>query len=250
MAKKGLILTLFVLALFLFSCAAPDSTTEDSTVEVEPTQDTTSDSARITAPETSEPASEPSQEMTKEVSELLEKYKTVTSVKYTQDSGTYDTREVWVKGSKIKKTVDLPKRYTDPAENYDTVYIDRSQQKAYGYCASSETLKCPKEYRGFAYELDYEEQNIITPFDILKNVDYAVKTGTTTIDNRRSTIIEYANDNNNKEKLYLDNYYGFVLKQEIFDSNDEVVEKHTFTRVAFNDVEDQDVNLPEGVEVQ
>ncbi|MBW2963176.1 hypothetical protein KY306_00165 [Candidatus Woesearchaeota archaeon] len=248
MAKKGLILTLFVLALFLFSCAAPESTTEDSTVVVEPT--TTSDSGRITAPETTPTTTAPTQAMTKEVKELLEKHKTITSVNYNEDSGTYDAREVWIKGSLIKKTARLPRTYDNPAENYDTVYIDRSQQKAYGYCTSLDVAKCPAEYRGFAYELSYSEHNILTPFDIYKDVDYAEKTGTSTVDNRKSTIIQYTNKDGNKEKLFIDNYFGFILKQEIYDSNDEILEKHTFTQVAFDNLKDQDVNLPEGVEIQ
>jgi|GEM_PF-4699521 len=248
MAKKGLILSLFVLALFLFSCAAPESTTEDSTVVVEPT--TTSDSSRITAPETKPTTTTPTQEMTKEVKELLEKHKTIESVQYTQDSGTYDTQDVFIKGSKIKKTVKLPKRYDDPAENFDTVYIDRSQQKAYGYCTSLDAAKCDPEYRNFAYELDYNEQNILTPFEIFKNIDYAEKTGTSTVDNRKCTIVQYTNQDGDKEKLFIDNYFGFILKQEIYDNNDELIEKHTFTQVAFDNLKDQDVNLPEGVEIQ
>ncbi len=235
--------------MFLFSCAAPETTTEDSTVVVEPT--TTQDTSRITAPEDTTPTTTtPTQAMTKEVEELLEKHKTITSVHYTQDSGTYDSREVWVKGSLIKKTVRLPRVYDNPAENYDVVYVDRSQKKAYSYCSSLETVKCPAEYRGFAYELGYNEQNIITPFDIFKDVDYAEKTGTSTFDNRKCTIIQYTNKDGNKEKLYLDNYFGFILKQEILDSDDELIEKHTFTRVAVDTLKDQDVNLPEDVEVQ
>ena len=64
------------------------------------------------------------------------------------------------------------------------------------------------------------------------------------------TIIEFTNADGDRERMSIGQFYGFIFKQEIFDDNDEVIERHTFTSVAFNTVDDEDVSLPEGVDVE
>jgi len=255
--KKRLILFISLLiAVFLVSCSAPEvPTTKDTTDAVDvsepPTvQESEEDDSGITVRQSEGDITEPEIGliMSDEVRELLELSEKIESAEFTKDSGTTNAQLLAVKGSKYTKKVKLPTSYTDPSENYDTVYIDRAEKIAYGYCADESKVKCPEEYRDQAYILNFEEEDVTLPFDLIEDVAYAEKKGTITMDSRQIKLIEFTNDQGYTEKLGLDDYFGFVYLQEIHDE-DKLIEKHTFTDVIFNKLKDEDVSLPQGVEI-
>jgi len=238
--KKTLICSFLIIILFLSACAAPETVERTkSTVTVEPTQ------------KTSSPVKQPTKTMTQEVEDLLEMYKDIKSQQYTRDNG-FDTTHVSIKGDKYKidLTIVQKSKHRDLPGDIDTIYFDKSEKTAYGYCTDERTFACPAENRDKAYNLDYNAvKEEIFPLNLIKNIDYAEKTGSATIDGRKNTILEWNNQDGNRERVWIDNYFGFVMKQEIYDDNDEVLEKHTFTAPSINKLKDQDVNLPEGVEI-
>ncbi|MFC1801443.1 hypothetical protein ACFLZB_03185 [Nanoarchaeota archaeon] len=253
MVKKIALIVLIVLALFLVACSTSDVETEGRSSDVTSSDETTTqDNEDITVKQSSDPkpTPQPTQQMDSEIQELLDAHTDFNSVEFIKDSGTYNTQEIFVKGNKYTKSVERPGRYSDPSENYDTVYIDRDAQTAYGYCADKDKNKCPLEYRGSAYELDFDEEDIVLPLDLYDRITYAEKAGSETIENRKMTIIEFTNSDGNRERMSIGQFYGFIFKQEIFDDNDEVIERHTFTNVAFNTLDIEDVSLPEGVDVE
>ncbi len=237
--KKTLICSFLIIILFLSACAAPET--------VERTTSTTDSTPSSTVTKTTTKSTS-TQTMSQEVKDILNKHKTIESQQYIRDNG-FDTTRVFLKGDKYIITVKPPSR-SDPSTNYDSVFIDRSEKTASGYCFTDKPTDCPIEHRDKAYAVDYDTyKEDIFPLDLLKNIDYAEKTGSATIDGRKNTILELTNQDGNRERVWIDNYFGFIMKQEIYDSNDEVIEKHTFTGISINKLKDRDVNLPEGVEI-
>lgn len=251
MVKKNLILVLGVLILFLVSCTAEKSSVTKVTEPSAPQKAVTPAPKTETtaAAQTSTVIPSPTQQMTAEVKALLELHKNIKSVRFIKDAGA-NPQTFYVKGEKFKKTVTPPSRYTDPSDNYDVVYVDRAAQKAYAYCSNSNTLKCPLEYRNESYELDFQSEDTILPLDLFERFTYAEKVGKENVDDRQTTIIQFTNPAGQKEKFWLDSFFGFVFRQAIYDANDQVIESHTFSNVAFDSLTDSDVSLPKGVQIK
>lgn len=255
MISKRTIGILVVLALFLAACSTPQE--QDSTVVVQQEEiniEVQEDDSGITVRQSTSPPPAPTTTtttttMSQEVKDLLEKHNNIKSYSFIKDIGT-DHIEFSVRGDKYTKEVQRPSKYTDPAENYDTVFIDRDAETAYAYCADVSSVKCPLENRKDAYELEFEQQDVILPLDLLTGIQDAVVVGQEDIDERHTTIIQFTNSNGQKEKLWLGKFYGFVFQQNIYNEDDEIIESHSFTKAAFNNLKDSDVSLPEGVEVK
>ena len=180
--------------------------------------------------------------MTAKAVELLEKHEKIESYYYYLDSGTSQGKEIWVKGDLIK-TKRASSSYT-PAERVDAVFIDRSKQTTTGYCYLAETdSDCLDERRGKTFDLNFKEENIVTPLDLIKSIKYAEIISEEMLEGRTLKLIQ-TDDN---KKFWLDSFSGIVMKyQKIkpLEVGEEVLEEHTYTEVAINTLTTDDVNIP------
>ena len=227
---------LMVIVLFLIAGCAPSVGTQapdDTPREV--------DNGDEVAP------SPPQKEPTAEVKELLEKHNPLKSVQYLMDTGLANTFTVYLRGDKLKKEITRSRYEAITADfvYYNTVYVDRVARTAYTHCIFDQL--CPALIRDQALVLDFEDEDIITPIQIIEGVTYAEKVGQERFDNRDTIILEYTNDDGKRERLWVETFFGLPLQQRIYDG-DEVAERRTFTRVSFNSVKDDDVTLPDTYE--
>ena len=206
--------------------------------------------AQPSQPSVQQPAAQPSQPVAAApqqpaidplIKELLEKHRSVTSLHYVLDDGTPSAVIVWLKGDKLKKEIFRTRLGLETY--YELVYVDRAAKTAYTHCAAA--AGCAAEHRDKAIPLNFAAENaVLTPFDLLKDVTSAEKIGTERFDERSTIIIQFTNEDGHREQLLVDSFFGVPLQQRIYGDDDEVLEKHTFTKVAFNSLKEADVTLP------
>ncbi len=203
---------------------------------------------------------EATQTYSPEVTELIEKSANLKSYHYAltvtkrNQYRSYETVENYqaeVKDSKIKKSFPVP---LDLNKNiyYSEIYLDTKKETALATC-DLKTVLCD-DNRLKIYSLSYPDVKInIKPLDIIKNIPKDAKqVGTERIDNRQAAILEYTNAEGNKERLSLDTYSGFPLKQESFilENDEEIMsQKNVFNIKGLNNVKNSGINLPENYEI-
>ena len=55
-------------------------------------------------------------------------------------------------------------------------------------------------------------------------------------------MVEMINNKGNKQKIWIWDYRGLPLRYDIYDSNDELIERVEFKSLAVNHLKDSDVN--------
>jgi len=199
---------------------------------------------------------EESQVYPDEITELIERSTNLESYHYFFSSSKMnqfesyqagESYQAYVKGNKIKKIYSEPVKL-DSDTHYNEVYLDSKKETALVTC-NSRTVLCDGN-RLKAYSLDYAAVKInLNPLEIIKKLPKDVKKiGTEAIDNRQAAVLEYVNADGNKEKLYLDTYSGFPLKQESFiqdDDEDILFQKNNFDLKGINNVKNSDMILPD-----
>jgi hypothetical protein len=178
-------------------------------------------------------------ELPNQLQELLSKHETIQSVKYVMDDGTSNAVTVSLKGDKIKKNVFRARFGLE--SYYDTIYVDRDALTAYTHCVT--LYDCADEHKNKGIQLNFDEEDVLTPIQIIKSITIAEKVGTERFDGRDTIMIEFTNAAGNREVLWIDTFFGMPLQQRIF-NGEVLLEKHTFTEVGFNRIKEADVTLP------
>src|SRR3989344_7583320 len=266
--KTALIGSLILILTLMLITACSSSDSEPSTSEQTITNQNqnpvkiTNQYDQITENTEIQPSSQAAEETletpiyTKEVAELIEKSADITSFSYLYTSsvrdeyGNYDPEddyEAQVKKNKIKKIYPEAKKLNS-STFYSEVYLDTEQETAYVTCDFNSVI-C-KDDKQKIYFIRYQAAKIdILPLEIIKNIpSSAAIVGTATINDRKATVLEYINSAGNKDKLSLDNYSGFPLKQESFileDDEELLLQRSAFNLKSFNDIKNADVNVPD-----
>jgi len=150
------------------------------------------------------------------------------------------TKEVAVKGDKIKYHIkDYPEQYSK-SEFYDTVLIDNAQKTAYQWCES--TNKCDEEERSFVRQVYYDERKIPTLQEIMNSIVSAEIVGDEMMMRKSSKKVAYVDDEGNEGLLWVDKYYGVPLKRETGEDENKVIE--TFDEFSKGGVTDSMVSVP------
>lgn len=126
-----------------------------------------------------------------------------------------------VRGLQSKKIYLQPKNWKEDIY-YNEVYLDSNQKVAYVACADTGVLCKPSWEKAYGFSYDSESVSI-TPKKIMDDLnphDYKVL-GFTLVDDRRAVILETTTLEGNKEKLFVDDYYGLPLRQVIFKLNED-----------------------------
>ena len=245
--KRVILLIALMLTLALLVSCLPSQETVSQEQSSQNNAQEQENSRRSTSPEPSETESAPriiipKPRMNTVMEELVNKNKQATNYNYAFDAQDARGYEVYRIGNKIKKV------YTDTVQlrnevYYNKVYLDLDAQKAIGICDKS-GITCSDIWNQ-AFEIDIEKENIYpSPVEIMNQVNYAESVGSENFDDRALTIIEYTNPAGNKERLSVDKYYGLPLRQVIYDADGIIKEKHTFTKIAVGQLQEEDVTLP------
>lgn len=234
-----LIVLLVIMLVSLTACSKvqeePEKINPPRQLEPEPLPSTT-------------PAPAAEKKLAPAVQALVDKGKAITNYKYTFDSGLFGpSYEVYVRGNLVKKiladTVKL-----DQDIFYNEVYMDLTARTATAICSKSGSVSCQSHYNE-AFTVPYTtERPAFFPVDLFARINTDAKiVGKERFDNRDTTIIEYTNVDGKKERLWIENYYGLPVRQEIYASSEtsEVLEKHTFTQINVGNVLTADVTVPE-----
>lgn len=256
----GSLITILVLALILIT-ACSSSTPEQAAAGLGPDQEQNqaripNQYDKITESQPSAQVAEEAPAYSAEVAGLIEKSADIASYYYSYSSsirdeyGNYDQSddyEAQVKNNKIKKSYLEPVRLNS-STFYSEVYLDAEQETAFITCGLV-TVLCEESRQKF-YFIRYPAVKIrILPLEIIGNIPAtAEKVSTETINGRQAIILEYVNSAGNKERLSLDSYSGFPLKQESFileDDEEILLQRSAFNLKSFNDIKNADVNVPD-----
>jgi len=138
--------------------------------------------------------------------------------------------DFFIVSNRIKYTLDPPYKVIDADDDaYDTIYLNTESKTALAYC---DGRKCSS--KGKKAVLDYDGNYILTPFDWIKEIKSAEKTGEQLISNRNTWILS-----GNNITMWVDTFFGIPLQVE-FDEN-----QYYFQKVGFNNVKEEEVS-PKG----
>ena len=161
-----------------------------------------------------------------------------------------DDYEVFILGNKVRKSYLEPERL-DKEVFFTDAYMDTSDRSATVTCEKTTMTLCTSFYKK-AFSADFGEQQLpFTMRDVLDDVPAEAKTaGSSVIDNRKTTIIAYT-QSGKQYKIYVDDFYGLPLKQEVsIEENGKsvLVEESRFS--LHDEITSEDVTLPSGWELQ
>ena len=189
---------------------------------------------------------QPAQQMSAEVKSLIDKTKEITNYMYFFDASEVGSYEVWRKDNLVKKVYSEPVKLGKESY-YNEVYLDMDKGTAIGICTDAGVLCSPVWKKSFV--LDYNrELPAVDPVTLVEQVSYAEKVGTERVETRATTIIR-EDSTDKKVKLWLDDYYGFPLREVVYKvvgDQEVVLEKHTFSKVQVGQVKTADVTMPTG----
>jgi hypothetical protein len=218
MGRGELVLAFVVIAIFVISCAAQQTSTPPAQ---QPSRQTTEQTTQQPTPQKQTISA------SAEVLDMLNKHKTkVSSIQYNykgpETSNNY--HKFYIKGTKIKYEPYLAIKTLDREDSYDTIFIDTAAKTAQSYCIAA---YC--KYSGLKENLNYDDAYIDTIFDWLK-VTQATKVGEEVIDSRSTWKLQ-----TNKGIIWVDTFYGVPLKADA----DGVVYK--FEQLSVGSVTDADI---------
>jgi len=147
-----------------------------------------------------------------------------------------------VYGDKVKIRLDRSD-FNMVTYDYNTIYLDKAEKKAVGYCFGSES-ECPDGE--IMYTVDYEFWVRDTPHEWLDKIVAGVKGGSKTIDGR--TVISVSYDDNGKTyEVWVEEYNGLPLRIDIFE-DDEPVGAYNFAHMQYNTLKEDDMTPSSGYE--
>jgi len=195
------------------------------------------------APSESKIIIEKSRQFSPELRDLLQKADNeVKSVQYiyaeSPDNVGFD--EYLIKGTKMKILLFEKNDYVID-DYYNAVYVDTEKKLARGKCENrrrciSQEIDNTKR----VYDLPYEKYIIKTPYQWIKEIDYAEIIGFETLNNHAVTKIQTEKDGARIE-MWVDNRFGLPHKIRITKDDKEKV--YYFKNMLFNVAKDTDVIL-------
>lgn len=198
--------------------------------------------------EKDEPGAEPEpvvEEETKEpdvISEeaqaLFDSISKVNSVQYNYVESPETMPEHTYYVSRDKMRIDLEERVKlSKTESYDNVYLDLVDETAVAYCEYMDRTICPD--RDKAYEVEFEDYYIETPFDWVAKITGAELTGRSqTMENRNAIEVEFEVDGESGT-MFVDSFFGIPMKITMGDKSYEF--RNLFTQISPEELEHQSI---------
>ncbi|MBI4142039.1 DUF2092 domain-containing protein [Candidatus Woesearchaeota archaeon] len=186
---------------------------------------------------------EKSRKLSPELRDLLQKADNeVKSFSYLySETGNLGFDTHYLKGTKIKIAL-FEKNDYNVEDYFNIVYLDTAEKTAYGTCENRKRcLTKIADNTKRVYQLYYEDFRTKTPYEWIKEVEYAEITGYEMINNKAVTKIEYE-QNEEKTEMWVDNRYGLPHKIRITYDGEEKV--YSFKNLLVNTVKDGDIVSP------
>lgn len=237
---KKILFVILAIALFVIGAGCKEEDVEKSQQTTQPATEPEPEKTiieQIIGPE------KPSQEQ-QMLLNLINRTGNIKSYSY-KDFSTKDF--YYVKGDKIKIRLS-DKVGLIAKEQYETVYLDRAEKKAFAQCADRQD--CTTIQRQNYRVVNFYQYNPKTPLEIvdeLKSKNAEVQEfESRIIENSRTTPVNYTDGNGNEVKLWLNELYAFPYEIDTI-KGENIISISRYTDVAFNRVSDSDVTLPEGL---
>jgi hypothetical protein len=231
----AIFVVLCVAFMFLAGCGAKDEAPdEDKKPSTKPT--TKPVEVDDSEPEP-EPEPEPARKPSKQIQELLQKHVgRVTSLTYMYQDQTIKPEE-WetrVKGNKMQ--VKLREMDNIREDVYiDNIYLNIASKTAEGFCERT-VYRCVDP--NSPIEVNFKKYYRKTPFEWINEVTYAEKDSEEQMQQRNVWKIKYT-EGSKTTTMWVDEYYGIPLKIRVADAG--AVNEYIFEDIAFNDVDDADL---------
>ena len=124
---------------------------------------------------------------------------------------------------------------------YDTVYLDKTNKYAVGYCFGDAT-RCPEG--PVQYEVDYDEYYEQLPTDWLEIIEYGEVKSSQFIDQRKTKGVMFERGGL-KYAVYIDTFSGLPLRTIISEGEDDGMKYH-YVDIRINTLKEDDVTPPRG----
>jgi len=174
--------------------------------------------------------------MTQELKDLLAKINTIQSYSFI-DHQTKD--EYLIRDDKIRINL-FQKRGTKELGQYDTVYLDTTNKKAYGICLDKLCdIRLREKYLTPSYDTYKLEQ---TPVARVKAIQYAELTGRTQQIHNVPTYQIVFTENNITTEMWLHNFYAYPMEIKI--TKKGIQTNISFDKVTINNINIEEVTLP------
>jgi hypothetical protein len=250
MRAISLICMAIISALLLFTGCAAKYVCPDGTSVRDPTKCSQySDEGKVTV-EVEKPAQEETgtkyvtvveKQLEPAFQDFVAKTKSYTNYeyKYTSPDSAY-MMEVKVLGPKMRYHFKDHTVNYKLSEFYDTVLVDNGQMVAYQFCEDQQ--KCDLENLEFVRQVSYESRKIPTLNDVMDSIVKTTTLGTEMMMDKKSTKLQYTDQDGVTGIIWVDNYYGTPLKKEFMDGDDKKVE--LFASFIKGGVTEAMVNVP------
>lgn len=187
---------------------------------------------------------EKSRKLSPELRELLQKADNEvksTSYLYAESPGNIGFDTYFVKGTKIKIAL-FEKNDYNVEDYFNIVYLDAVEKTAHGTCENKKRcLTKIADNTKKVYTLDYDEYRTKTPYEWIKDIEYAEILGYEMINNKAVTKIRFE-QNEIETEMWVDNRYGLPHKIIVKYNGDE--KTYSFKNLLANTVKDSDVVSP------
>lgn len=187
---------------------------------------------------------EKSRKLSPELRELLQKADNEvksTSYLYAEAPGNVGFDTYFVKGTKIKIAI-FEKNDYNVEDYFNIVYLDTVDKTAHGTCENKKRcLTKIADNTKKVYKLDYDEYRTKTPYEWIKDIEYAEILGYEMINNHAVTKIRFE-QNEIETEIWVDNRYGLPHRIIITYNGEE--KTYSFKNLLANTVKDSDVVSP------
>lgn len=172
----------------------------------------------------------------------------IDSVEYL-DSST--TSIVLIKGDKAAIFISDPNRLTYKDMKFNVLYLDRSEETAYGACVTDTNNRnkftCTNQEVNKYAELNYNTFNFPDPFAEILSIKDGEITGSQTCERRQCDIIQYQKDGE-IFRMFVRQIYPLPYRILKVTGEDEE-QVLTYTNAGFNHLKEDDVTLPDHYEL-
>lgn len=236
---KSILIVALILGVLLIGCKVAEEPVEEgveavSGPEVEIYEQI---SEKEPAPKKAEPELPP---LSQELLDLIAKAEGIGSIEYSY--GEYKPGEagifmhVYVREDKIKQVFSIRGGTYTPGTMYDSVYLDLAEKTVKAYCEDIEDC----EDTDALIPVNYNDFIVETPLSLLRTIKYGEIKGSAMFGNREAIIIEFINEQGNKQRVWLWNYWGVPIKYEIYSADGERIKKVEYKGMIVNQLKSSD----------
>jgi len=170
--------------------------------------------------------------------ELVARASKIQTYKYNLSDTAYPKKEYFYFDGRFVKIILPELRKHTTGEKYDEIFLDRMTKTALSHCSIK---YCPKPNQDKNLEIvDYNDYYINDPMEYLYKASNANYTGEAMIGDNYVKVYDIKFENK-PARIWLQEYYGYPLKIEVYDPENRVIE---FQNMMIDATRSGEVDLP------